>query len=132
MATVLARNWGYHIAAKRKTEKSRQFFGARKASENKFQIIRGEVSGLAILLVIALFFSGAFYLYQVNKIAIQGYETRDFENRIQELQKESQKLKIREVELKSMYNIEKSLPDLNLVSSSAITYIETNGPMAMR
>ncbi len=134
MATVLARNWGYHIASKRKAGKSRRVFGVKKTAEKKKSAgdARSGFSGLAFFLLALVVFSGAFYLYQVNNIAIKGYEIGEFENKIQQLQKDGQKLEIKEVELKSMYNIEKSLPDLNLVSSSAISYIETNGPVAMK
>lgn len=75
---------------------------------------------------------GAFYLYQVNSIATKGYEIRDLESQIHDLQKESKKMEIREVELRSMDNIEKASQNLNLVNSDQVTYVEINGPVAMK
>jgi hypothetical protein len=87
---------------------------------------------LSSVLVSVVFVFGAFYLYQVNDLATKGYEIKDIENRIQSLEKESKKMQIREVELRSMYNIEKSTQDLNLVSPQSITYLEMDSPVAMK
>ena len=75
---------------------------------------------------------GAFYLYQVNDIATKGYEIKNWENKIQDLNKAGKKMEIHEVELKSMQNIEKATQDLNLVNSSSVSYVELNGPVAMK
>jgi len=82
--------------------------------------------------VIMIFISGAFYLYQVNDLATKGYEIRDIENQIQMLEKESKKMKIKEVELRSMYNIEKSTQELNLISPQSVTYVEMESSVAMK
>lgn len=87
---------------------------------------------LIFVIMIGTCMCGAFYLYQVNDTVTKGYEIRELESRIQELNRESKKMEIREVELKSMYNIEKASQDLNLVSSGEVSYIEINGPVAMR
>jgi cell division protein FtsL len=87
---------------------------------------------LVFMMVVCVCISGACYLYQVNDIATKGYEVRDLENRIQDLNKESKKMEINEVELRSMYNIEKASQDLNLVNASEVTYVEINGPVAMK
>jgi hypothetical protein len=87
---------------------------------------------LIFVVIIGICMCGAFYLYQVNDSVTKGYEIRELESRIQNLNKESKKMEIKEVELKSMYNIEKASQDLNLVSSGEVSYIEINGPVAMR
>lgn len=85
-----------------------------------------------IVLAFLIIMAGSFYLYQVNDLATKGFEVRDLEKRIQSLEKEEKQMQIREVELRSMYNIEKSTEDLNLVNPSNITYLEINGPVAMK
>ncbi|EKE11314.1 MAG: hypothetical protein ACD_15C00108G0009 [uncultured bacterium] len=102
--------------------------------KNNFNAGRVELNWMSLIFVVAagIFFSGGFYLYQVNDIATKGYEIRDLEKRIQDLNKESKKMEIKEVELKSMYNIEKASQDLNLVNSGEVSYIEINGPVAMK
>lgn len=95
---------------------------------------RVEINLMSLVFILALSTCacGAFYLYQVNGIATKGYEIRELENEIQELNKESKKMEIHEVELRSMYNIEKASQDLNLVNSGEVAYVEINGPVAMK
>lgn len=84
------------------------------------------------ILALSVVFSGIVYLYQVNDLAAKGFELREVQKNLASLQEENKKGRIQEVELMSMYNIEKSTQDLNLVNSSNVSYIELNGPMAMR
>ncbi|MDP1884100.1 MAG: hypothetical protein Q8L10_01920 [Candidatus Moranbacteria bacterium] len=95
---------------------------------------RAEINLMSLVFSIALAtcVCGALYLYQVNDIATKGYEVRELESRIQELTKENKKMEIQEVELRSMYNIEKASQGLNLVNSGEVTYVEINGPVAMK
>lgn len=79
-----------------------------------------------------LLLGGFFYLYQVNDLAIKGFKIKEAENRIKDLGEAGKKLKIKETELRSMYTIEKETRDLNLVNSSGVSYIEINGPVAMK
>jgi len=87
-------------------------------------------AGFFMLLFVAS--TTAFYLFQVNDLATKGFEVRDLENKIQELQKENKKLEIREVELTSMYSIEKSTESLGLVNSGNASYVEMGGTVAMK
>lgn len=87
---------------------------------------------VSFVLVMSISLSGAFYLYQVNDLATKGYEIRDIENHISALDKENKKMQIREVELRSMYNLEKSTKDLNLVNTTNITYLEGDNSVAMK
>lgn len=138
MSVVLARNWGNNSVFKRETAlRSGNFSVRRKSGKTKQKAQSsegGEISLKAAIFVLvgALVVAGILYLYQVNNIAIQGYEVRDIENKVQDLQQENQKLKIQEVESKSMYNIEKATENLNLVNSGNVSYVEMKGPMAMK
>jgi hypothetical protein len=109
---------------------SGRFLGGKKAINAGSARIN--LVSLVFTVVICTFMAGAFYLYQVNNIATKSYEIRDLESQIQELSKESKKMEIREVELRSMYNIEKASQDLNLVNSADVTYVEMSGPVAMK
>ena len=104
----------------------------KKKKQNSARHGKASLKTLILALIILLVLCGALYLYQVNNIAIKGYEIRDMEDKIEGLQKENQKLKIQEVESKSMYNIEKATENLNLVNSVNVTYVEMRGPMAMK
>lgn len=102
-----------------------------ETNETKGSVRVGLVSACLLVLGVVLVF-GAYYLYQVNDLATKGYEIRDMENRIAELEKEGKKMEIKEVELRSMYNIEKATQDLNLVNSTSVSYVEVNSPIAMK
>lgn len=90
------------------------------------------VKKIGIILILAVMLAGAFYLYQVNNLATKGYEIKEVESQIQKLQTDSQKLKIRETELRSMYNLEKETQNLDLVNPTSVSYLELNGPVAMK
>ncbi len=79
-----------------------------------------------------LFFAGGFYLYQVNSVASAGFQLQNIQNKIQEYQKEGNDLEIQSTELQSTYNIEKSAKNLNLVNTANVSYIELDGPVAMK
>lgn len=87
---------------------------------------------MLLILMLGILFGGAFYLYEVNDRATKGYEIREVENRVRELEKESKKMKIKEVELRSMYNLEKATEEFDLVSSNNAIYLEMPGPVAMK
>lgn len=82
---------------------------------------------VATFLVIA-----ALYLYCINSTATKGYQMKQTEKEITEFQKESEQLKIKEAELKSLYNIEESSRKLNMAETAQISYIEEESPLAMR
>lgn len=107
--------------------------------EEKFQSKPGQkksgnsgLSSLCFMLCAVIIFFGAFYLYQVNDLATKGYEIKEAENRIANLEKENKKMQIREVELRSMYNLEKATQNLDLVSAQNASYLEMNSPVAMK
>lgn len=79
-----------------------------------------------------MIFASAFYLFQVNSLAIKGYEVKELENKISELEKENKKMQIREMEFRSMYVIEKSAQNFNLVSPENVTYLEVNSTVAIK
>lgn len=110
--------------------------GDKKVPKIKCDAVKGssKIAFLALIfvLVVLILFSGAFYLYQVNDLATKGYEIKDIENRIQNLEKDSKRMQIKEVELRSMYNIEKSTQDLNLVNPASVSYIEMDSSIAMK
>lgn len=132
MSGVFGRNLRKRIVIGKRTASVSGGFVVRKPAPKIGSIGKIGLGFVIFMMLTGIIASGAFYLYQVNSIAVQGYEMKKVENRIQVLEKENQKLKIQEVESKSMYNIEKSTEDLNLVSSLEISYIEVKGPMAMK
>jgi len=127
--------WNKGDYTRSKAVKKSSFAGGVFVRKEKSVQKEENYSGLAIasfVLIAMVFLTGALYLYQVNSIATKGYALKDMENKIQEAEKEVNKLKIKEVELRSMYNIEKATEGLDLVSSSEISYLDIAGPVAMK
>lgn len=130
MSLVLMKNYKNKNHNVSERNKRAQDFLKEKQVSNK----AGKISlkTLSFCMVSGLIFSGAFYLSQVNGIAIKGFDARDAQKKIQTLQKENEKLKIQEAELTSMSGIENLMGDLNLVSSTNVSYVEINSPLAMK
>jgi len=130
--------------ARRRNAGSQRFFTYQKGAfcpvNKKLSVGDDKFSGstqvssvsLTFAFIVVAVICGAAYLFQVNSIATKSFEVRELENKIHELSKENKKMEIREVELRSMYNIEKASKELNLVNSKDVTYIEINGPVAMK
>ncbi|MDQ1283673.1 MAG: hypothetical protein QG620_21 [Patescibacteria group bacterium] len=110
-------------------EKKEKYLRAGRNFSGSSQV---SFTGYAFFLLLSVVASGIFYLYQVNDLATKGYEIKESEIRIQNLERENKKMQIREVELRSMYNIENAAMDLDLVSSSKTDYLEADGPVAMK
>lgn len=88
--------------------------------------------GTSFAMVGVVLLLGAFYLYATNKVAVQGFGIREAEKRVAQLGQENNQLRIREAELKSLYRIEETGKRLNMFEPAEVSYIEENGPLALR
>lgn len=105
--------------------------GERKQSIKNQPARVGRVT-LNFLLVAFIAALGVFYIFEVNSNATKGYEIRSLEKRVQELKDSQERLKIREAELKSMYNIEERTKNLNMVAPKDVSYLTLPGNVAMK
>lgn len=119
-------------ALKNKTLRAGKYFQRQKMINSKSGNVSISFMNISFILISIVAFFGAFYLYQVNDLISKGYEIKALKNQIQNGQEISQKNKIKEVELQSMYNIEKSAQNLNLISSDGASYLEINESVAMK
>lgn len=90
------------------------------------------LASVGFLTVAIVVFLSAFYLFQVNELAMKGYEIKEVETRIANLKKDNDKMQIREMELRSMYSVEKVAPEFNLVSPVNVSYLELNDLIALK
>jgi len=140
---IFSNNLGFSNC--RKTKRGRNFKGVAERTiyekNDDFDFGSGvksrgsagrSILGSLVFLFLAIVGCGAFYLYQVNDLATKGFEIKEYENRLKELEKENKKMKIREVELRSMYHLEESTRDMDLVVPKSMTYLELKSPVAMK
>jgi len=112
------------------------FIFSKKTIKERVSEGKGSVKinfmGIFFSFVFMVSLLGGIYLYQVNDLVGKGYQIKEIENKLEQLKKENEQEKIKEVELRSMRNIEKSIENLNLVSSNEVSFLEINGPVAMK
>jgi len=107
----------------------------QRATKRKINTEKKSIKGFVnstVLIVALLLVCGAIYLYSINSSAVKGYQVRQVEKEIQELEKQNEDLKIREAELKSLYHVEESSKNMNMEDLKNISYIEETGPVAMK
>lgn len=126
---------GKRLGVKKNLTISRVVLGVKKRTNVGIGCGRNEnmsFKKICSFFVFFILFFGCFHLYQINDLATKGYEVRKIENQIAGLKKINEKNRIQEVELRSMYNIEKEVPNLDLVASKDIIYLDINGSIAMK
>jgi hypothetical protein len=97
----------------------------------KTKIISGSID-LKFVVVIFAILVGVFYIYSINNSATKGSNILKMEKEIAQLKKESEGLRIKEAELKSLYHIEEESKKLNMAEITSISYIEKAGPVAFK
>jgi cell division protein FtsL len=109
-------------------------FGGRKKAIKSKPIPPSGTSRvtLTFVLVVLICAMGVFYIFEVNNVATQGYAIRDLEKQAQDLRNNNEKLKIKEAELRSMYNIEERTKDLNMTAPKDVSYMALPGNVAMK
>jgi uncharacterized membrane protein (DUF106 family) len=97
----------------------------------KTKIISGSIDLKFVVIVFAILV-GIFYIYSINSSATKGSNILQMEKEIAQLKKESEELRIKEAELKSLYHVEEESKKLNMAEVTSISYIEESGPMALK
>lgn len=90
---------------------------------------KGQDCFLRNIFIALIFLNGFFslgYIFQVNKIAIMGYEIRNREEQIHALDEETNKLKIDLASLQSIYILEGKKEALGMISPGQADYLELN------
>lgn len=80
---------------------------------------------LGVFLMVMLVGALSIYLLEVNSIAAKGYEIRNLEEQVDEIQAENEKLAVRVIELKSMNELDEKVAALDMVPVGGMTYYDT-------
>ena len=103
----------------------------KRKTKIKNEKILGSIS-ISFVVVLFVALAGIIYIYSINSSAVKGYKIRQAENEIKGLKKESEQLKIREAELKSLYYIEEASKEMNMNELRDISFIDEASPVALR
>lgn len=87
---------------------------------------------IAVFLLVMLVGALSIYLLEVNNIAAKGYEIRELESQVNEIQEENEKLAVRVIELKSMNELDEKVAALDMVPVDGMTYYDTIGQVMAR
>lgn len=96
------------------------------------RVWNGSVRRATLLVAMIVFVSVAAYLFSVNRNAVAGYSMRVAEKRVAELSNESQRLRIREAELRSLYGLEEASRHLDMVPITDAVLVEESDSIAYR
>lgn len=93
------------------------------------QLVVGFFTGkrVAALLAVLILVLGFSYLTQTNKTVTKGYQIRELEQKLDQLQEKNEKLNLEYIELQSMANITKQVSNMNLVAEGQVEIISSLG-----
>ena len=91
---------------------------------NKFSLILGDYIKNKIISILALIFIlGGFYVYQINQLAVLGYDIKKSEKDNAKILKEVAQLRMDVEKMKTANNLQAKTQELNMVESKKISYI---------
>ena len=91
---------------------------------NKFSLILGDYIKNKIIGILALIFIlGGFYVYQINQLAVLGYDIKKSEKDNAKILKEVAQLRMDVEKMKTANNLQAKTQELNMVESKKISYI---------
>ena len=109
-----------------KQEQCNHHFPELRKKRNIFRLLFSFMTPkkLSMVIVTLTFVVTGAYLMQINITATKGYEIKDLENRLSQLQEDHKKLNLSYIELQSMANILEQVPKLNLVATENLEIIK--------
>ncbi|MBI5221527.1 MAG: hypothetical protein HY979_01860 [Candidatus Magasanikbacteria bacterium] len=82
-------------------------------------------------LLIGVMLLSVAYMLRVNSVSASGYEIHNLEKQVSEMDNQVQDLQIRIADAGSMSNIEKRLPQLNLVAATVVKHLNAAPAVAI-
>lgn len=79
---------------------------------------------LNLAILASIIFFGITYLFQINALSTKGYEIRQLETRLKQLELEHKNLEVQAGSLQSINRIQQESQKLNFVPATNITYIK--------
>lgn len=115
-----------HITPRHRPDTKRQSWRPSRSFLQYGRINSATLSlGFAIVAIIGVAFLSFFYLGQVVSTASQGTDIQELEAKIVELKEQRKELELEGAGLRSIQTIENQVPELNLVATDKVTYIDS-------
>ena len=89
-------------------------------------------SKFSYLIIAVTIFSGVMYLIQTNITATKGYQIKDLQMKIDNLQEDYKKLNLSYIQMQSMANIVGKVSKTDLVPVTNVEVINAEGSVAMK
>ena len=90
-----------------------------KKTKRSYSLMRWNMILVACTLVF-----GATYLFEINSLSTKGYEIRQLERKIKEMETEQKHLEVQAANLQSINRIQQEAKKLNFVPTGSVTYIK--------
>ncbi|TSC95853.1 MAG: Uncharacterized protein Athens101410_299 [Parcubacteria group bacterium Athens1014_10] len=87
---------------------------------------------MSAFLFITVFLLAITYLFQINDLAIKGFEIKSLEDKINDIEQKNKNLEMNVTELQSLSNIEKLKKELNMVKAGQVDYISSSVSVTAR
>ncbi|GEM_PF-6687995 len=107
---------------KKAIEKQRNFQKTENQKTIRFWVL--------LTLSIFIFLSGIIYVFETNKLAAMGNERRKAKEQLERLKKENEEMKLKEAQLRSIYELEKARKNLSLQKPEKIEFLEVESHFA--
>ncbi len=107
---------------KKAIEKQRNFQKAESQKVTKFWVL--------LMLSLFVFLSGIVYVLETNRLAAMGNERRKAKEKLESLKKENEQMKLKEAQLRSIYELEKARKSLSLKKPEKVEFLEVKSHFA--
>jgi len=91
--------------------------------KSKRKRMKIDIRVLNIIVLGLVVFIGISYLIQINTLATKGYQIRELETKVTQLEKESKTMELQVLELQSMDNVKNKVSQLNMVDVGKVEYL---------
>lgn len=102
---------------------SQTLFSSVKKTKNVAAFLSRNLVVVNLLLFVLTVSMAASYIVQVNRSATKGYQIRELENSINQLELDNQTMKVKIAEAKSMENISAKVPMLGMIKVETQQYV---------
>lgn len=104
----------------------------KKVSKKSLPKLKVNIKTLNITLSALIFIFGMSYMIQVNGLVAKGYQIKELEGQVQDLEQIKSDLELEALSLQSMGSIKEKVADLDMVEIGQTQYLDSASAVAVR